>query len=255
MSKLPAEHKFIDLSDYGRTPARWIANSLKNSRVTPIHITLAFGVVGLLACYSILKHQFYVAGTLLILKSILDAADGELARVKATPSYSGRYLDSIFDIILNFLVLGSIWHITKGSLPIALLAFVGMQLQGTLFNYYYVILRNDFQGDDTSRINEKRTPIALPGEKQSHVNILYQIFNVLYRGFDQAIYHADPMATKKQKLPGWLMLLVSALGLGFQLLIIAFMLAMQWQEFILPFFVAYTAAIPVLIFIRRYLNR
>ncbi len=27
MSKLPAEHKFLDLSDYGRAPARWIANS------------------------------------------------------------------------------------------------------------------------------------------------------------------------------------------------------------------------------------
>ena len=37
----------------------------------------------------------------IILKSIIDAADGELARVKQTPSYAGRYLDSVFDIILN----------------------------------------------------------------------------------------------------------------------------------------------------------
>ncbi len=255
MSKLPAEHKFFDLSDYGRTPARWFANAIKHTTFTPIHVTLLFGVAGLLACYCILTHHFILAGFFLVLKSILDAADGELARIKKTPSYTGRYLDSIFDMILNFLILGCIWHISHESLLMAILAFIGVQLQGTLFNYYYVILRNEFDGDDTSRINEKKAPRALPGEKQIHVNILYQTFNVLYRVFDQAIYHADPKAPQKQHIPNWLMTLVSAMGLGFQLLIIAVMLALHLEEFILLFFVGYTLLIPVLIFIRRRINR
>ena len=38
-------------------------------------------------------------------KSILDAADGELARIKKTPSYVGRFLDSISDLVLNFLII------------------------------------------------------------------------------------------------------------------------------------------------------
>ena len=138
MSKLPAAHRFIDLSDYGRKPARWIANAIKNTKATPVHVTVAFGLVGLLACYFILSHQFILAGICLVLKSILDAADGELARVKATPSYTGRYLDSIFDIILNFLFLACIWHITDSSVLVAIGAFIGIQLQGTLYNYYYV---------------------------------------------------------------------------------------------------------------------
>jgi len=255
MSKLPAAYQFIDLSDYGRKPARWIARSLKNTKATPIHVTLAFGVVGLIACYFILSHHFLLAGIFLILKSILDAADGELARVKATPSYSGRYLDSIFDILLNFLVLGCIWYITSGPLIIALLAFIGIQLQGTLYNYYYVILRNEFDGDDTSRINEKKAPIALPGEKQELVNVLYAIFNILYRVFDQAIYYADPDAPKKQNIPNWFMTLVSALGLGSQLLIIAAMLAFNLERYILSFLLSYTAAIPLLIIVRRQVNR
>lgn len=255
MSKLPKEHKFIDLSDYGRTPARWLAHSLRETNVTPIHITLLFGIAGLLGCYFILTHHFFLAGAFLILKSILDATDGELARVKGTPSYTGRYLDSIFDIILNFLILACIWFITDGFWVMALLAFVGVQLQGTLFNYYYVILRNEFDGDDTSRINEKKAPTAFPGEKQLYVNILYQTFNVLYRGFDQAIYYADRSATRKQNFPNWFMTLVSALGLGSQLLIMATMLALHLEEYILPFFVAYTAVVPVLIFIRKRLNK
>ncbi len=255
MSKLPAAYQFTDLSDYGRAPARWIANSLKNTRATPIHVTLAFGIVGLIACYFILSHHYLLAGMFLILKSILDAADGELARVKETPSYTGRYLDSIFDIILNSLVLGSICYITSSSIVIAILAFIGVQLQGTLYNYYYVILRNEFDGDDTSRINEKKAPIALPGEKQELVNVLYAIFNILYRVFDQAIYYADPDAPKKQNIPNWFMTLVSALGLGSQLLIIAAMLAFNLERYILPFLLSYTAAIPLLIIVRRQVNR
>jgi|TARA_B110000902_G_C14151052_1_gene529539 hypothetical protein len=255
MSKLPANHRFRDLSDYGRTPARWIVEVLKNTNATPIHVTLLFGIVGLAACYFILVGQMYAAGICLILKSILDAADGELARAKGTPSYTGRYLDSIFDIILNFLILGCIWHITNGSLAIALLAFVGVQLQGTLFNYYYVILRNEFDGDNTSRINEKKSPTAFPGEKQQHVDILYGTFNLMYRVFDQAIYYADPKAPKKQHFPNSFMTVVSALGLGSQLLIIAVMLALRLEHYILHFFVAYTALVPILILVRRYINR
>ena len=101
MSKLAAEEKFFDFSDYGRPIAKLFVNQLKFTRVTPIHVTLLFGICGLIAIYCILKGWYFFAGLFLVLKSIIDAADGELARVKNTPSYTGRYLDSIFDIILN----------------------------------------------------------------------------------------------------------------------------------------------------------
>ncbi len=255
MSKLPAKHRFLDFSDYGRTPARWIANLLKDTFITPIQITLLFGVVGLMACGFILYNHFYFAGLFLILKSILDAADGELARVKKTPSYTGRYLDSIFDILLNTLIVLSIYYVTHGSILIAVLAFLGIQLQGTLYNYYYVILRNEFDGDDTSRINEKNAPIAFPGEKQKYVNLLYTIFNILYRGFDQFIYYADRQAPKNQKFPNWFMSCISLLGLGSQMLLMAVMLSFGLVNYVLPFFIAYTALVPVFIVLRRYINR
>ena len=105
MSKLASQDKFFDLSDYGRFAGKRIANTLKNTRFTPIHVTLLFGVSGLIAIYCILTNHYYFACFFILLKSIIDAADGELARIKKTPSYTGRYLDSLFDIVLNFIVL------------------------------------------------------------------------------------------------------------------------------------------------------
>ena len=128
MSKLPKEHKFVDLSDYGRPIAKIIANSLKDTCFTPIHVTIAFIISGLIAVYCIIQSYYWLAAFFLIWKSILDAADGELARVKQKPSYTGRYLDSVADIILNALFLISIWYITDVSIWIYLLAFLGFQV-------------------------------------------------------------------------------------------------------------------------------
>ena len=251
MSKLPREHKFLDLSDYGRPIAKIIANSLKYSTFTPIHVTIGFIISGLIATYCILKGHFLLAAFFLILKSILDAADGELARVKEKPSYTGRYLDSVADIVLNAIFFISIWYITNTAFLICLLAFLGMQLQGTLYNYYYVILRNKFGGDTTSRVFEYKTPIALEGEKQKHVNILFALYKTLYGAFDKTIYVLDSNADKGKILPNWLMTGVSTFGLGFQLLIISVLLVAGLKSIILPFFLGYTVMIFVFIGIRK----
>ena len=219
MSKLPKEHKFIDLSDYGRPIAKVIARSLKNTGITPIHVTVGFIISGLIATYFIVQGDFWLAAFFLILKSILDAADGELARVKEKPSYTGRYLDSVADIILNALIFISVWYITDTSIWICFAAFLGLQLQGTLYNYYYVILRNKFDGDTTSRVIEDTTPTALEGEKQTHVNILFGLYKLFYSVFDKIIFVLDSNANKCKVFPNWLMTCVSTFGLGFQLLI------------------------------------
>ena len=111
MSKLATQDKFLDLSDYGRSFGRFFALQLKETRFTPIHVTLLFGLSGLIAIYCMLNQNYIAAAFFIILKSGIDAADGELARLKNTPSYSGRYLDSVFDIILNFMFFMAICYI------------------------------------------------------------------------------------------------------------------------------------------------
>lgn len=253
MSKLPKAHKFIDLSDYGRPVARVISTALKDTRFTPIDVTIWFIISGLIAVVCILNGYYWFAAFFLIFKSILDAADGELARIKETPSYTGRYLDSVADIILNAIIFLSLWYITDANIWYSILAFLGIQLQGTLYNYYYVILRNRFDGDTTSRVFEDNTPVAMTGESQKNVNFLFGLYKILYGSFDKTIYFLDQNASKGKVLPKWLMTAISTFGLGFQLLIIAIMLVAGLKEYIIPFFIGYSAMVFIFIAIRKLL--
>ncbi|TVZ22921.1 CDP-alcohol phosphatidyltransferase-like enzyme [Dokdonia sp. Hel_I_63] len=255
MSKLPKAHKFVDLSDYGRSIARLIALSLKNTATTPVQVTYSFVVSGIIAIICIIKGYYFLAAFFLILKSILDAADGELARIKKTPSYTGRYLDSISDILLNAAILYTIGYITNTDLYWTVCAFLCIQLQGTLYNYYYVILRSKLYGDTTSRVIEIGIPKALPGEQQSTVTFLYKTYRVLYGAFDALIYKLDPKAEKGSITPNWLMTIVSTFGLGFQLLLIAFFLVVGLADYIIPFFIGYSIMIPILIITRMIVTR
>ena len=251
MSKLPESYKFVDLSDYGRPVAKIIANSLKETTFTPIHVTIWFIISGLIAIACMINGNYLAAAFFLVFKSILDAADGELARMKNTPSYTGRYFDSIADILLNVLFLLTLWYITDSNLLSTIFAFIGIQLQGTLFNYYYVILRHQFAGDTTSRVFEYKTPTAMNGEKQHVVHKLFKTYKFLYGKFDKAIYLLDPNAINSKVFPNWFMTAVSIFGLGFQLLIMSVLLVLGFEDYIIPCFIAYSIFILILIGLRR----
>lgn len=251
MAKLPVKYQFLDLSDYGRSAGSWIASQLQNTRFTAIHVTTMFVVSGLISIGFMLSEYYVTAAFFILLKSILDAADGELSRLKKTPSYVGRFYDSIADFLLNFCFLLTFWYISDISIIYMLIAFFCIQLQGTVFNYYYVILRNSVDGDSTSRIFEDSAPKAMKGETQQMVNIFYKLYDILYITFDKIMYLMDNEASRCQPFPKWFMTLVSLYGLGFQLLIMAFMLIFELHYYVIPFFIIYSIFIVALVGIRK----
>ena len=251
MSKLPKKYQFIDLSDYGRKPGHWIASRLQHTNLTAIHVTTMFIITGLIAIGFMLNGYLITSAFFIILKSILDAADGELSRLKKNPSYVGRYYDSIADLVLNFCFLLTFWYLTDISIIFMLIAFLGIQLQGTLYNFYYVILRNSVEGDTTSRVIENSKPKAFKGESQSRVNLFYKIYNILYICFDKSMYYMDKDARFSKPFPKWFMTLISLYGLGFQLLLMALMLIFNLQNFVIPFFIGYSVLIIIFICIRK----
>ena len=252
MSKLPEKYQFLDLSDYGRPVGHWIASQLKSTFFTPIHVTTMFIIAGIIAIVLMINGYFITAAFFIILKSILDAADGELSRLKNTPSYVGRYYDSIADFLLNFSFLLTFWYITDISIVYMFIAFFGIQLQGTVYNYYYVILRNSVQGDSTSRIFEDSAPKALKGESQHMVNIFYKIYDILYISFDKIMYFMDKDAKDSPPFPKWFMTILSLYGLGFQLLIMALMLSFNLESYVIPFFIVYSVFLVVFVGLRKF---
>ena len=105
MAKLPKKFQFIDLSDYGRPAGSWIAKRFQYTSITPIHVTTMFIISGLIAIGFMLNEYYITAAFFIILKSILDAADGELSRLKNTPKRSRSTLGNYCLIIVTFVFI------------------------------------------------------------------------------------------------------------------------------------------------------
>jgi phosphatidylglycerophosphate synthase len=94
-------------------------------RVPPPVVVAASGAAGLAAAVGVGRGSFLGAALLVQLKTLLDNADGQLARLTGRTSAFGRYLDSEVDLLVNaalFAALG--W--TTGQPALALAGFLAL---------------------------------------------------------------------------------------------------------------------------------
>lgn len=92
-------------------------------RVPPPLVVAASGAAGFAAAVELGRGSFLTAALLVQLKTLLDNADGQLARLTGRVSAFGRYLDSEVDLLVNaalFAALG--W--TTGRPALALVGFL-----------------------------------------------------------------------------------------------------------------------------------
>lgn len=91
--------------------------------VRPHHLVLFHTALALLSAWLLALSHDLPAALLLQLKTVLDNADGQLARLRGEASEMGRYLDTELDVLGNaflFLALGA----RTGAWSLALLAFL-----------------------------------------------------------------------------------------------------------------------------------
>lgn len=74
---------------------------LARLRVPPPVVVVAAGVAGIAAAVEIGNGSLVVAALVIQLKTLLDNADGQLARLTGRTSAFGRYLDSEVDLLVN----------------------------------------------------------------------------------------------------------------------------------------------------------
>jgi archaetidylinositol phosphate synthase len=96
-------------------------------RVPPAAVVLANAAAGLLAAVALGLDALVVAALLLQLKTVLDNADGRLARASGRASLLGRYLDTEADFVVNVALFAALGWLT-GEWLLAAAAFLALTL-------------------------------------------------------------------------------------------------------------------------------
>lgn len=97
----------------------------ERARVPPPAVVLANAGVGLFAALVLSRGHLVEAALLLQLKTLLDNTDGALARATGRVTLTGRYLDTVADLVVNVAVFVALGHVT-GEPILAAAAFLAL---------------------------------------------------------------------------------------------------------------------------------
>ena len=93
--------------------------------VPPPLVVAASGAAGLAAAFELGRGSLLAAALLVQLKTVLDNADGQLARLTGRTSAFGRYLDSEVDLVVNAALFAALGYRT-GEAALALAGFLAL---------------------------------------------------------------------------------------------------------------------------------
>jgi len=145
VSSYPLIRKYLPFDRFLiRPPASVVVKLVFNTSVTPNQLTLTsffFALLGALAFLGGTPAFFALGGSLALVSTIFDAADGMLARAKGMTSRYGAFLDLFLDRIADFAVLtGASFGYFRYTGSVRFLAFglVTVALYLLQLNLYYI---------------------------------------------------------------------------------------------------------------------
>ena len=157
-----------------RPLANMLVPLLERARVAPPAVVLANATVGFVAALVLYRGNLVAAALLLQLKTLLDNADGALARATGQVTLTGRYLDTVADLVVNAAVFAALGHVT-GQPALALAAFSGLTLALTV-DFNVTLLYRESHGIATVE------PRPSGGGVERTLTFLYRVtFGVLDR--------------------------------------------------------------------------
>ena len=181
-----------DFSDWGRPIARSLALYLKDSPVSVIQVTNFHFILTLFCAWLILQGQIVPASILLVVKGVVDAIDGELARIRRRPSHVGRYWDTIADSIGLVVVMFALGTILKWgpALSIAVIFAVKQKNVERLHRVYLLL----FSCHDS-------IITALTGRGTKELRIELSSSSILGFGFQSLILASIAIVDRIELLP------------------------------------------------------
>jgi phosphatidylglycerophosphate synthase len=158
-----------------RPLAHLVVVALFPLRVPPPAVVGASAAVGVYAAVEIGRGNLLLAALLLQLKTVLDNADGQLARASGRVTVLGRYLDSESDLLVNAAIFIGLGWVT-GEPWFALLAFLVLTL----------VLSVDFNLERLYR-RDLGEPVEAMPEAEGAAAWLAQIYRVVYAPQDRLV--------------------------------------------------------------------
>ena len=202
-------------------------------RVPPPLVVVAAGLAGLAAAVQLGRGSLLAAALFVQLKTLLDNADGQLARLTDRTSAFGRYLDSEVDLLVNAAIFAALaW--TTGQPAIALAGFLA--LTGVLSLNFNV-----------ERLSRAR--FAEPETEGGATGFLHRIYRLVYAPQDRL---AESLVARRPSLtsPSAVSLLAN-LGMSTQLAAFGLLMAFGHPMVFAWLAVAEAAAIALAFLPRR----
>jgi phosphatidylglycerophosphate synthase len=141
-----------------RPLAHLVVLALLPLRVPPPAVVLAGAAAGIGAAVELARGDYVLATALLVLKTVLDGADGALARASGRVTALGRYLDSECDLLVNAALFAAIGYATQR--PFA--AFGAFLVLTLLLSVNYNLRRLYLAGHG---IAEEALPVTSPAAR------------------------------------------------------------------------------------------
>ena len=158
-----------------RPAAHVVVRALLPLRVPPPAVVLAASATGLVAASFLWRGELVVAAVLLQVKTVLDNADGQLARASGRVTVLGRYLDSESDLLVDAAVFAALGYVT-GQPVLAGVAFVVLAL----------VLSADFDLELLWR-RERGEPREARPHAEGFAAVLARVYDVVYAPMDRLI--------------------------------------------------------------------
>ena len=159
-----------------RPAAQVVVLALRPLRIAPPAVVLANAACGLAGAVAIARGNLVAGALLLQAKTLLDNADGQLARATGRVSVLGRYLDSESDLLVNAAVFAALGYET-GEPFLALAAFVVLTL--------VLSLDFDLEGLYRRERSDERDPA--PSADDGAARLLARVYAVVYGTQDRLV--------------------------------------------------------------------
>lgn len=240
-----------------RPAAELLVAVLRPLGVTPVAVVLAHFAAGLAAAVLVAEGNLVAAAVLLQAKTLLDNADGQLARATGKVTALGRYLDTECDLLVNVALVAAIC-VRAGGAGTAVLGVVALPLLMLVLSADFGLERlwrrehgpgerDDAPATGLARVLEQLYDRVLGVQDRLVERVVEARLARLCAGVDDPQLRREIRAAYHDR--GTLSLLVN-LGLSTQLAVLGVLLAVGRPELWLWLAVGCAALLPLL-FARR----